>query len=69
MIPVHIKIGQEMRLHFDLLKSWHGRKQFIPVCIEDNIFIFYLSKEVSTTHNNVNTSQQPENEYGRATRS
>ena len=29
-----------MRIHFERLVGWYGRKQFIPVCIEDNIIIF-----------------------------
>ena len=60
MIPVHSKIGQEMRIHFERLVSWYRRKQLIPVYSEDNIFNFYLSNEVKSTETNiVNNSQQP----------
>ena len=33
MIPVHSKIGHEMRMHFERLVSWYGRKQLIPIYI------------------------------------
>ena len=70
VIPVHSNIGHEMRMHFERLVSWNGRKQLIPVHIEDNIFLFYLSKEVKSTEANiVHNSQQPGNECGRAVRS
>ena len=49
VIPVHSTIGQEMRVHFERLVNWYGRKHLIPVYIEDNIFNFYLSKEVKFT--------------------
>ena len=29
MIPVHSKIGHDMRMHFEGLVSWYGRKQLI----------------------------------------
>ena len=68
MVLVHSKTGKAMRIHFERLVSWYGQ-QLIPVCIEDNIFNFYLSKEVKSTEtNNVNISQQSGNEYGRAVR-
>ena len=70
MIPVHTKIGQETRIHFERLVGWHGRKQIIPVYIEDNILNFHVSKEVKSTETNVvNNFQPPGNEYGRAVRS
>ena len=60
-----VKIGQEMRMHFERLVRWYGRKQLLPVCIEDNIFNFCLSKETESTETNtVNNSQQPGNEHG-----
>ena len=49
MIPVHSTIGQEMRVHFERYVNWYGRKQLIPVYIEDNMFNLYLSKEVKFT--------------------
>ena len=63
VIPVHSKIVQAMRMYFERLVSWYGRKQLIPVYNEDNILNFYLSKEVKSTETNiVNNSQQPRNE-------
>ena len=44
-------------IHFDGLVSWYGRKQLIPVYIEDYIFIFFLNEEVNSTENkSVNNS-------------
>ena len=51
MIPVHSKSGHEMRMHFESLVNWYGRKQLIPVYIEDNIFNF-LPEESSEIHRN-----------------
>ena len=66
MIPVHSRSGQEMEIHFERL-DWYGRKQVIPVYIEDNIINFCLNKEVMSTETNVvNNAQQLGNEYGRA---
>ena len=45
MIPVHSKIGEEMRMHFEKLVNWHGKKQLIPVYLVDNIFSFNVSRE------------------------
>ena len=60
VVPEQSNIGQEMRVHIERLASWDGGKQLIPVCIEDNIFKFYPSKEVKSTETEVvNTSQQP----------
>ena len=70
MIPVHSKLGHEMRMHFERLVSWYGRKQFRPVNIENNIFNFYLSNAVQSREINIgHNSQQLGNEYGRAVRS
>ena len=52
MIPVHSKIALEIRMHFERLVSCYGRKQLIPVNIEDNIFNFFLSKESKSTETN-----------------
>ena len=49
MVHVHIKIGQGMRIHFEKLVKWHGKKKLIPVCNENNIFNFYLNREVKST--------------------
>ena len=55
MIPMYSKIGQEMRIHFEKLVNWYGKNEHIPVCLENNIFNFYLNREVkSTGTNNVN---------------
>ena len=29
MIPIHSKIGQEIRIHFEKLVNWYGRKELI----------------------------------------
>ena len=34
----------KMRMHFETLVNWYGRKQLIPVYVVDNIFNFYLRK-------------------------
>ena len=55
MIPIHSKIGQGMRNHFEKLVNWHGKNELIQVYLENNIFNFYLSREVKSTEtNNVN---------------
>ena len=78
MIPIHSKIGQGMRIHFEKLVNWHGKNEHIPVYLENNIFNFYLNREVlSTETNNLNdadhhlakNSQQSGNGDGRAVRS
>ena len=59
MIPTHSRIGQGMRIHFEKLVNWHGKNEVIPVYLENNIFNFYLNREVkSTDTNNVNNAQQ-----------
>ena len=52
MIPIHSKIGQGMRTHFEKLVSWHGKNELIPVYLENNIFNFYLNREVKSTETN-----------------
>ena len=78
MIPIHSEIGQGLRTHIEKLVRWHGRNGLIPVYLENNIFNFYLSREVQSTEtNNVNNAdhclakncQQSGNEDGRAVRS
>ena len=49
VIPVQSRLGQGMRMHFERLVSWYGRKQLIPIYIEDNILNFYLKTEVKST--------------------
>ena len=59
MILIHSKIGQEMGNHFEKLVNWFGKKELIPVYLENNIFNFYLNREVKSTEtNNVNDSDQ-----------
>ena len=48
MIPIHSKIGQGMRIHFEKLMNWHGKNELIPVYLENNIFNFYLNREVKS---------------------
>ena len=59
MIPLHSKIGQGMRNHLDKLVNWHGKNEQILVYLENNIFNFYLDREVeSTESNNVNDADR-----------
>ena len=70
MIPIHSKIGQGMRIHFEKLVSWHGKNELIPMYLENNNFNVYLNRKVQSTEtNNVNIAPQSGNEYGRAVRS
>ena len=78
MILNHSKIGHGMRTHFEKLDNRHAKNELIPVYLENNIFNFYMNREVKSTEtNNVNDAdhylakncQQSGNEYGRAVRS
>ena len=70
MIPIHSKIGQGMRIHFEKLVKWHGKNELIPVYLENIIFNFYQNGEVKSTEtNNVNNTQRSGYECGRAVRS
>ena len=78
MILIHSKIGQGIRIHFEELVNWYGKNELIPVYLENNIFNFYLNREVESTEtNNVNDAdhclakncQQSANGDGRAMRS
>ena len=78
MIPNHSRVGQGMRNHFENLVNWYGQNELIPVYLENNIFNFYLKREVKSTEtNNVNDAdhyptkncQQSGNGDGRAARS
>ena len=70
MIPIHCKIGQGRRSHFENLVNWYGKNELIPVYLENHIFNFYLNREVKFTEtSNANNTQQSGNEYGRAVRS
>ena len=53
-----------MRMHFERLMNYYGRKPLNPVHIEDNIFNFYLGKEVKSTGTCiVSNSLQPGNDF------
>ena len=78
MIPIHSKIGQGMKILFEKLVNWHGKNELIPFYLENNIFNFYLNREVKSTEtNNVNDADhclannchQSGNGDGRAMRS
>ena len=71
MIPIY-------RNHFEKLVNWYGKNELIPVYLENNMFNFYLNREVKSTEtNNVNDAchnlakkcQQSENGGDRAARS
>ena len=78
MIPIHIRIGQGMRTHFEKLLNEYGTNDFIPVYLENDALNFYLNGEVKSEEiHSVNDAeqclekenQQSGNEYGRAVRS
>ena len=55
MIPIHSKIGQGMRTHFEKLVNKYGKNELIPVNLENNILNFHLNREVKSAEtNNVN---------------
>ena len=59
LIPIHSKFGQGMRTHFEKLVNWHGKTELIPVYLENNIFNFYLNREMKSTEtNNVNDADR-----------
>ena len=45
MIPIHSKIGQGMRFHFEKLVNWYGKNELIPVYLD-------LNQEVNSTETN-----------------
>ena len=49
MIPIHSTIGQGMRIFFEKLVNWYGKNELVPVYLENNIFNFYLHREVKST--------------------
>ena len=78
MFPIHCKIGQGMRILFEKLVNWHGKNELIPFYLENNIFNFYLNREIKSTETNnvndddhclANNCQQSGNGDGRAVRS
>ena len=78
MIPHHRKICQGMRAHLQKLVNWHGKNELILVYFENNIFNFYLNREVKSTETNkandvdhclAKNCQQSGNGDGRAMRS
>ena len=77
MIPIHSKIDQGLRTHFEKLVNWYGKNELIPVFLENNIFNIYLNREAKSTetknvkdadHYLAKTSQQSGNGDGRAVR-
>ena len=50
MISVHSNIVYEMRMYFERLVSWYGKKELIPVYPEYHIFIFFDQR--SEVHRN-----------------
>ena len=40
MIPIHSKIGQEMRIHFEKSLNEYGMKDLIPVYLENDALNF-----------------------------
>ena len=56
MIPVHSKIGQEMRMHFESLVSWYGRKQLIS-SLHRRQHLQFLLEQRSEVHRNQNCEQ------------
>ena len=78
MIPIHSKVGKGMRIHFEKLVHLQGKNELIPANLENNIFNFYLNREVKSTetssvndadHCLAKNSQLSGNEDGRALRS
>ena len=78
MIPIPSKIGQGMRINFEKLVNWYGKNELIPVYLENNIFNFYLYREVKSAETHTvndaeqcfeKKSQQSGNEDGRPVRS
>ena len=62
MIPFYSKIGQGMRNHFEKLVSWYGKNELMPIYLENNVFNFYLNREIQPTeNNNVNNNVTAEN--------
>ena len=77
LIPIHSKIRQEMRIHFEKSLNEYGMKDLIPVYLEKDVLNFYLNREVKSEEiYSVNDAeqclekdnQQSGNEYGRAVR-
>ena len=52
MILIRSKFGQGMRIHFEKLVNRDGNNELIPVYLENNIFNFYLNREVKSTETN-----------------
>ena len=62
MIPSYSKIGQGMRNHFEKLVGWYAKNELMPIYLENNVFNFYLNREIQPTEtNNVNNNVTAEN--------
>ena len=51
MIPIHSKIGQGMRIHFEKLLNEYGMNDLVPVYLEKDALNFYLNREVKSEKN------------------
>ena len=59
MIPIHSKVGQGMRTHFENFVNWYGKNELISVYLDNNISNFYVNREVKSTEtNDTNNAQQ-----------
>ena len=78
VIPIHNKIGQGMRNHFEILLNDYGKNDLIPVYLVNITFKFYMNREVKSAETHIVNDaeqcfakeiQQLGNEHGRAARS
>ena len=59
MIPIHSKIGQGTRIHFEKLVNEDGMRSLIPVYLEKGALNFYLNREVKSEEiHSVNEAEQ-----------
>ena len=74
MTPIHTKIGQGTRIHFEIVLNEDGMRSLIPVYLEKDALKFYLNREVKSEEiHSVNEpeqyfekeNQQSGNEHGR----
>ena len=77
MIPTRRKISEGMRIHFEKLLDEYGKRELLPVCLENGTPNLYLNREMKSEENhNVRDAeqyfekdgQQSGNGYGRAHR-
>ena len=53
MILIHSKSGQGLRIHFEKLLNEYGKNDLNPVHPENNIFNFYLNREVKSAETHI----------------